>query len=87
MATSIAKLNGCFTEREAGKTHFFREGIPSWMDEQFARAHCITHTMETLDGVRAIKLFKTVAYVAVDEDEFGVPIFKKWQIRDRRDYS
>jgi len=86
MPASITKLDGCFTEKSAGKTHFFRQGEPFWMPEKFAKAHGITHTMETLDGDRAIKLLRTVVYVAIDEDEYGVPIFEKWQIRDRRDY-
>jgi hypothetical protein len=30
---------------------------------------------------------KTVAYVSVDEDEFGLPVIEKWNIKRHRTYS
>lgn len=30
---------------------------------------------------------KTVAYVAVDEDEFGLPVLEKWDLKQSRVYS
>ncbi len=86
MTTSAPRIDGSFIEKDAGKTHFFAIGAPAWMTDEFAAEHGITHTMETLDGNRGIRLLKTVAYVAVDEDEFGAPVFEKWSIRDRRDW-
>ncbi len=29
---------------------------------------------------------KTVAYVAVDEDEFGLPVLEKWQLKKNTQY-
>jgi hypothetical protein len=31
--------------------------------------------------VRYARILETVAYVAVDEDEFGKPVLQKWQIK------
>jgi len=28
-----------------------------------------------------------VAYIAVDEDEFGLPVVEKWNIKRHRNYS
>jgi hypothetical protein len=30
---------------------------------------------------------KTVAYVCVDEDEFGLPVVEKWHIKRHRQYA
>jgi hypothetical protein len=30
---------------------------------------------------------KTVAYVAVDEDEFGLPVLEKWQLKKNKSYA
>jgi hypothetical protein len=29
---------------------------------------------------------KTVAYIVVDEDEFGLPVIEKWNIKRHRNY-
>ena len=30
---------------------------------------------------------KTVAYVVIDEDDFGKPVIEKWKIKDHRTYD
>lgn len=37
-----------------------------------------------LDGYRCAIVRKTVAYVAVDQDEYGNPILERWTITKRR---
>jgi len=36
------------------------------------------------DGSRVARILKTVAYVCVDEDEFGLPVIEKWHIKKHR---
>ena len=37
-------------------------------------------------NTRAARVLKTVAYVAIDEDEYGQPILEKWDLRAHRNY-
>ena len=47
-----------------------------------------SHAGHTMDcGYRLGNVLKTVAYLIVDEDEFGEPIVKKWNIRNHREYT
>ena len=39
------------------------------------------------NGYRYAIVKKTVAYVCVDEDEFGLPVMEKWNIKRHREYS
>lgn len=36
---------------------------------------------------RYARVLKTVAYVVVNEDEFGRPVIEKWSIKKNRSYS
>ena len=38
-------------------------------------------------GYRYAIVKKTVAYVAVDEDEFGLPVLEKWNLKSNREYA
>lgn len=38
-------------------------------------------------GFRYANVLKTVAYVAVDEDECGRPVLEKWNIKNHRLYQ
>tara|TARA_B110000238_G_scaffold176541_1_gene197696 strand:- start:4 stop:273 length:270 start_codon:yes stop_codon:yes gene_type:complete len=37
-------------------------------------------------GYRYAIVKKTVAYVVVDEDEFGLPVLEKWSIKNNKEY-
>jgi hypothetical protein len=39
-----------------------------------------------MTGYRYAIVKKTVAYIAVDEDEFGLPVLEKWQLKSNREY-
>jgi hypothetical protein len=41
----------------------------------------------TLDGDRAARILKTVAYVVTDESPDGGPVVERWNIRKLRQYS
>ena len=38
-------------------------------------------------GYRYGTVKKTVAYVAVDEDDMGMPVLEKWNIKKHKEYS
>ena len=38
-------------------------------------------------GYRYAIVKKTVAYVCVDEDEFGLPVLEKWQLKKNMEYA
>ena len=40
----------------------------------------------TDSGYRYATVKKTVAYVVVDEDEFGLPVVEKWHIKKHDEY-
>ena len=45
------------------------------------------HEVDVLDGYRYAKVLKTVAYIVVDEDEYGQPVVEKWSIEDHFTYT
>ena len=40
-----------------------------------------------MTGYRYANVKKTVAYVCVDEDEFGAPVLEKWQLKNNNVYA
>ncbi len=75
---------GNFTLIENRKTFFFEPTSNDW-----AKSHGATHDLLLQNGEvrRAVRLLKTVAYVAVDESADGSPVWQKWLIRDLREYE
>lgn len=45
------------------------------------------HRIFTTDGDRAALVLKTVAYVIIDENDDGSPVFEKWEIKRHRAYA
>ena len=45
------------------------------------------HVVFTTDGKRYARVLKSVAYVVVDENEFGQPVVEKWSTRGHREYA
>jgi len=40
-----------------------------------------------MSGFRYAHVKKTVAYIAVDEDEYGLPVIEKWHLKNNRRYE
>ena len=76
-------LIGSFVEKSAGMTHEYSligdDGL-LWMGEEYP------HKLWTLDGYRYARVLKTVAYIVVDEDEYGLPVVQKWNIKQHRKF-
>ncbi len=53
-------------------------------DDAWGIKHELIHKIDVLDGYRCGVVRKGVAYVAVDQDEYGNPVLQRWQITKRR---
>jgi hypothetical protein len=51
-------------------------GVSIWSEYPFLVA-----VGPNAEEVRYARILKTVAYVVVDEDEYGLPVEEKWQIK------
>ena len=56
-------------------------------DNEWAAKHDLIHAIDVLDGIRFGIVRKTLAYVAVDEDAHGNPVFERWMITKRIVYK
>ena len=86
--THTADPIGVFTEKEHGNYFEFSNN-----PDNFAfcedHPHVIwvgSHGVAGDSGRRYATVKKTVAYVVVDEDEFGLPVVEKCNIKQRKDY-
>lgn len=76
---------GCFTEKEVG--NYFEYSLN---DDPFNWCEDFPHKVWVGDQIgmpyRYAIVKKTVAYVAVDEDEFGLPVLEKWFLKKNVEY-
>jgi hypothetical protein len=73
---------GEFQECEFGKYFTYSKTSNLWAIEQG-----FLHQVDVLDGVRFARVLKTVAYVCVDEDEYGKAVFQIWKIKKHVTYN
>jgi hypothetical protein len=88
--TGDGSIAGSFYEKDCG--NFFEFSHNQYLSEvwayRFPHKIWVTTPADGIDcGYRYGIVKKTVAYLAVDEDEFGEPVMQKWQINQRRDYA
>ena len=75
---------GAFVEKEVGNHfEFSLNDRDTWCD--FPHKICVGDVVG--QGYRYGTVKKTVAYIAVDEDEFGLPVVEKWAIKNYREYN
>jgi len=75
---------GAFVEKEMGNHfEFSLNDRDTWCDYP----HKIWVGDVVGQGYRYGTVKKTVAYVAVDEDENGLPVVEKWSIKNYREYN
>jgi|TARA_B100001094_G_scaffold331179_1_gene398636 hypothetical protein len=75
---------GAFVEKEVGNHfEFSLNDRDTWCDFP----HKIWVGDVVGQGYRYGTVKKTVAYIAVDEDEFGLPVVEKWAIKNYREYN
>jgi hypothetical protein len=80
---------GCFTEKDVGN-YFEYSNNP----DSFSFCEDFPHIVWVggggvagMTGYRYANVKKTVAYICVDEDEFGAPVLEKWQLKNNRSYA
>ena len=74
---------GCFVEKEVG--NYFEYSVN---DDPLNNCNedCL-HKIWVGDGYRYGTVKKTVAYIVVDEDEYGLPVIEKWDLKKNREYA
>ena len=81
---------GCFREKDGDNFFEFSDNqdLSEVWAYQFPHKIWVTTPVEGIDcGYRYGTVKKTVAYLAVDEDEYGEPVVEKWHIKQCRDYA
>lgn len=81
---------GSFVEKDKGNFFEFshNQDLSEVWAYRFPHKIWVTTPADGIDcGYRYGIVKQTVAYLAVDEDEFGEPVMQKWQIKQRRDYA
>jgi len=79
---------GCFFEKEVGNLFEFSRN-----DDDFAWCADYPHKVWVMEnpvndsGFRYAIVKKTVAYIVVDEDEYGRPVVEKWDIKNHKEYT
>lgn len=73
---------GAFQEKEKGHWFTYRPTTDQWALQQG-----FLHEIDVLDGYRFGNVKKTVAFIAVDEDEFGQAVVERWEIKKHTYYS
>ena len=77
---------GCFCEREAGNSFEYSLNTDSAVFcEDFPHIIWVGDSIGSPYRYGIVK--KTVAYVAVDEDEFGLPVLERWDLSKNTTYS
>jgi len=77
---------GCFREKDSGNFFEYSTNNESVFPDQPHKIW-VTNPMEGIDsGFRYGKVLKTVAYIVIDEDEYGQPVLQKWNIKERNEY-
>jgi len=79
---------GCFVEKEIG--NYFEYSINdeptiSHLGEDFPHKVWVGDVVG--QGFRYANVKKTVAYVCIDQDEFGLPVIERWFIHNHREYA
>lgn len=68
---------GAFKERSKGHDFQFRKTEDQWaIDLGYPYEVCCGDS-----EIRYARIHKTVAYIMVDEDEYGDPVIEKWSIK------
>jgi hypothetical protein len=81
-----SSIQGCFRLKENDNYfEYSRNDDPFYFCEDFPHKIWVGDVVG--QGYRYGIVKKTVAYVAVDEDEFGLPVLEKWDLKQSRVYG
>ena len=82
---SVEPVLGEFVEKEVGNYFHWSENNHCFLDFHKDFPH-IVWVGGLGQQYRYAKVLKTVAYICVDEDECGLPVVEKWEIKNRKEY-
>lgn len=68
---------GSFIEKDVRGRHWYEANDEL---DDMTNSWRFPHKLITNDGFRYANIKKTVAEIAIDEDEYGQPVVEKWQI-------
>ena len=74
------RILGSFSEKDFGCTFDYCAPDLAGLEKHF-EGHGINAEVYVGDGTRFARMLKTVAYIAIDENDDGTPRFEKWHIR------
>jgi hypothetical protein len=79
---------GAFVEKSVGNTFEFSTNdeqgeAPEWPHRVWVASGKIAHD----SGWRYARVMKTVAYIVVDENDYGEAVVEKWDIKNYRTYQ
>jgi hypothetical protein len=78
---------GVFVEKDVGNFfEYSHNDDPVSVCEDFPHKVWVGGVVND-QGWRYANVKKTVAYIVTDEDEFGLPVIEKWDIKKHREYS
>jgi len=81
---TVPLILGLFFEKEYGKLFEYGERLEGdkWLRRDYP------HIVYVGGGEsRIAKVMKTVAYVVMDEDEYGLPVVEKWQLKRHEKFA
>jgi len=79
---------GAFKEKSAGNTFEFSANDDQGdMAEWPHRVWVASGKIANDSGWRYAKVMKTVAYIVVDENDYGEPVVEKWYVKNHRTYQ
>ncbi len=81
---------GCFREKDTD--NFFEydkhdDFIEDWILPDFCHRVWVNSRPVNDSGWRYALVKKTVAYIVIDEDEYGKPVIQKWHIKNHDKYG
>ena len=79
---------GNFVEKEHGQNfeYSLNDDPFAWCEDYPHKVWVGSHQIGGDQGYRYAIVKKTVAYVCVDEDEFGLPVMEKWNLKKNTEY-
>jgi hypothetical protein len=87
--SAIKRVIGTFKNKEYGTSFDYEANSPhdSWLPVvNYPHRVWVSSSFEN-SGWRYANVKKTVAYIVLDEDEYGQPEIEKWQIKNHLTYS
>ena len=82
---------GSFVEKECGNTFEYSKNDDAYnihiCEDMPHKIWVASHPIGGDSGFRYGHVRKTVVAVVVDEDEYGLPVIEKWQIKKHRVYD